>query len=107
MSANLYCLHATVEVGGPYQCDGAALQGHGLHLHAVRHHSNRLMAGLVGGASFSPVLLKLQVIHVQNAAEKHIAFSGAGRSHDGNNLSSIFPELLRSQEYIAELRERN
>ena len=103
MSADLQDLYAAVEVGGPHHCNAAALQGYSLHLHAVRNHGERLGAGFVGETPLSPVLLELQVTHVQNAAEKHIAFSGAGRSHDWDNLRAIFPELLRSQKDVAEL----
>jgi hypothetical protein len=65
------------------------------------------VTGFVGDASFSPVLLELQVTHVQNTAEQHVTFPGAGSAHDWDNLSAIFPELLRSQKNIAEFSERN
>lgn len=107
VSANFQDLHSIVEIGGTYQCDAAALQGYGLHLHAIGHHGNGFMTRFVGETSLSPVLLELKVTHVQNTAEQHITLPGAGRSHDWDNLSSIFPELLRSQKDIAELRERN
>ncbi len=107
MSANFQDLHATVEIGGPDQRNATALEAYCLHLHAIGHYGNRFMTGFISDASFSPILLELQVTHVQNAAEKHVAFPGAGRSHNGNNLRAIFPELLRSQKDITEFRERN
>ncbi len=107
MSANFQDLHATVEIGGPYQRDAAAIKGDSLHLHAIGHYGNGFVAGLMSDASLSPVLLKLQIAHMQNPAEKHVAFPGAGRAHDRNNLSSIFPKLLRSQKNITKFRERD
>jgi hypothetical protein len=107
VSADLQDLYAAVEVGGPHHCNAAALQGYSLHLHAVRHHSKRLVTGFARYAPLSPVLLELKVTHVQNAAEKHVAFSGAGRSRDWDNLRAIFPELLRSQKDVAEFGEGN
>jgi len=107
MSADLQDLHAAVEVGGADQCDAAALQGYGLHLHAVGYNGNGFVAGFMSDASLSPVLLKLQITHMQNTAEKHVAFPGAGRSHDRDNLSTVFPELLRTDKDVAKLRERD
>lgn len=75
--------------------------------HAVGHYGNGFVAGFMSDASLSPVLLELRVTHVQNAAEKHVAFPGAGRSHDRDNLSTVFPELLRTQKDVAKLRERD
>src|SRR5712671_1995343 len=66
MSADLQDLHAAVEVGGADQCDAAALQGYGLHLHAVGYNGNGFVAGFMSDASLSPVLLKLQITHMQN-----------------------------------------
>ena len=104
MSADLQDFHAAVKVGGADQCDAAALQGYSLHLHAIGYNGNGFVAGFMSDASLSPVLLKLQITHMQNAAEKHATFPGAGRSHDRDNLGTVFPELLRSQKDIAKLR---
>src|SRR5882724_12888414 len=107
MSADLQDLHAAVEVRGADQCDAAALQGYSLHLHAVGYYGNGFVAGFMSNASLSPVLLKLQFTHMQNAAEKHVAFPGAGRSHNRNNLGTVFPELLRPKKDVAEFSEGN
>lgn len=107
MSADLQDLYAAIEVGSSNQSDGAAFQSYSLHLHAVGHHGNWFVTGFVGDASLSPVLLELQVTHMQNTPKKHVTFHGAGRAHNWNNLSAIFPELLRAQKDIAEFRERD
>ena len=107
MSADLQDLHAAVEIRGAYQRYATALQGNSLHLHSVGHHGNRLVTCYVHQTPFSPVLLELQVTHVQNTAEEYVTFLRAGRSHNGNYLSAIFPELLRYQKDAAQMHERN
>jgi len=44
---------------------------------------------------------------MHNTAEKNVPLPGTGSAHDWNNLSAIFPELLRAQKDVAEFRERD
>jgi len=61
---------------------------------------------LMSDPSPSPVFAELQITHMQNAAEKHVAFPGAGSSHNRNNLGTVF-RTAASDKDVAEFSEGN